>query len=65
LLRAIHSVYQPNKVVLGNQGAVEEFARALPAKEGTVVYLCTGSACQAPTSDPAKLKTLLNPVEGK
>jgi len=59
LLRAIHSVYQPNKVVLGNQGAVEEFARTLPAKNGAVVYLCTGNACQAPTSDPVEVKKLL------
>ena len=29
LLRAAHSVYQPNKIVLGNAGAVEEFARSL------------------------------------
>jgi uncharacterized protein len=61
LLRAIHSVYQPNKVVLGNQGAVEEFARTLPAKNGAVVYLCSGNACQAPTSDAAELKHLLQP----
>jgi hypothetical protein len=59
LLRAIHSVYQPNKVVLGNQGAVEEFARTLPAKNGAVVYLCSGNACQAPTSDAAEVKHLL------
>jgi uncharacterized protein YyaL (SSP411 family) len=59
LLRAIHSVYQPNKVVLGNQGAVEEFARTLPAKNGPVIYLCTGNACQAPTSDPAEVRKLL------
>ena len=59
LLRAIHSIYQPNKVVLGNQGAVEEFARTLPAKNGAVVYLCTGNACQAPTSDAAEVKNLL------
>ena len=48
----MHSVYQPNKVVLGNTGAVEPFARTLPAKDGPVVYLCTGKACQPPTSDP-------------
>jgi uncharacterized protein YyaL (SSP411 family) len=59
LLRAIHSVYQPNKVVLGNHGAVEEFARTLPAKDGAVVYLCTGNACKAPTSDPAEVRALL------
>jgi uncharacterized protein YyaL (SSP411 family) len=59
LLRAAHSVYQPDKVVLGNTGAVEEFARTLPAKDGAVAYVCTGTACQPPTGDPAKLKGLL------
>jgi uncharacterized protein YyaL (SSP411 family) len=59
LIHAAHSVYQPNKVVLGNTGAVEKFARALPAKRGPVVYLCTGKACQAPTHDPAKIRDLL------
>jgi uncharacterized protein len=59
LLRAIHSVYQPNKVVLGNQGPVEQFARTLPAKNGPVVYLCTGNACQAPTSDPTEVRNLM------
>ncbi|HEY2084070.1 MAG TPA: thioredoxin domain-containing protein [Verrucomicrobiae bacterium] len=59
LLAAIHSVYQPNKVVLGNRGAVEEFARTLPAKDGAVVYLCTGNACQPPTSDSSEVKKLV------
>ena len=59
LLRAIHSVYQPNKVVLGNVGAVEEFARTLPAKDGAVVYLCTGTSCKPPTNEPNKIKELL------
>jgi len=59
LIHAAHSVYQPNKVVLGNAGSVEEFARTLPAKNGPVVYLCTGKACQAPTSDAVKVKELL------
>jgi uncharacterized protein YyaL (SSP411 family) len=40
---------------------VEEFARTLPAKDGAVVYLCTGNACQPPTSNPAKLKEMLKP----
>jgi uncharacterized protein YyaL (SSP411 family) len=56
LLRAIHSVYQPNKVVLGNTGPVEPFAKTLPAKGGAVVYLCTGTACQPPSSDPAQIR---------
>ncbi len=59
LLHAVHSVYQPNKVVLGNMGAVESFARTLPAKNGPVVYLCTGNSCQAPTSDTAKVREML------
>ena len=60
LLRAIHSVYQPNKVVLGRTGPVEPFARTLPTQGGPVVYLCTGTACQPPTRDPAKIRELLS-----
>ena len=56
LLHAAHSVYQPNKVVLGNRGAVEEFAKSLPAKDGAVAYLCTGKACQPPTANPDVLR---------
>ncbi|MGA2180296.1 MAG: thioredoxin domain-containing protein [Verrucomicrobiota bacterium] len=59
LLRAVHLVYQPNKVVLGNAGAVEEFARTLPARNGPVVYLCTGNSCQPPTQDAAKVRKML------
>jgi hypothetical protein len=59
LLHAAHSVYQPNKVVLGSAGAVEEFARTLPAKNGPGVYLCTGNSCQPPTQDAAKVRELL------
>jgi len=59
LLHAAHSVYQPNKVVLGNGGSVEEFARTLPTKDGPVVYLCTGKACQSPMSDAGKVKESL------
>ncbi|MBI4324845.1 MAG: thioredoxin domain-containing protein [Chloroflexi bacterium] len=60
LLRAAHSVYQPNKVVLGNTGPVEAFAKTLPPYiGGPVVYLCTGTACQPPTRYPGKVKKLL------
>ncbi|MGD0744314.1 MAG: thioredoxin domain-containing protein [Verrucomicrobiota bacterium] len=59
LLHAAHSVYQPNKIVLGNAGAVEEFARSLPAKDGPVVYLCAGKGCQPPTNEAAKVRELL------
>jgi uncharacterized protein len=59
ILHGLHAIYQPNKVILGNSGPVEEFARALPTKAHAVVYLCTGHACQAPTSDLAVLTDLL------
>jgi hypothetical protein len=59
LLRAVHSVYQPDKVVLGNEGAVEPFAKTLPAKDAPVVFLCSGAACQPPSSDAAKLREML------
>jgi uncharacterized protein YyaL (SSP411 family) len=59
LLRAIHSVYQPNKVVLANTGPVEPFAKTLTASGGSVVYLCTGAACQPPTRDLARIAELL------
>ncbi|HEY1172252.1 MAG TPA: thioredoxin domain-containing protein [Verrucomicrobiae bacterium] len=59
LLKAAHSVYQPHKVVLGNVGPVEEFAKTLPAKDGAVVYLCTGMTCQPPTKDAGKVREML------
>ena len=59
LLRAAHSVYQPDKIVLGNTGAVEELARNLPSKEGAVVYLCTGNSCRPPTSEAAEARKML------
>jgi hypothetical protein len=60
LLRAGHAVYQPNRVVLSTTGPVEPFAKTLPAKDGrATVYLCTGTACQPPTHDPAKVKEML------
>jgi uncharacterized protein YyaL (SSP411 family) len=59
LLHAVHSVYQPNKVVLGNAGAVESFAKTLTAKNGPVVFLCTGTSCQPPTDQADKVQALL------
>jgi uncharacterized protein YyaL (SSP411 family) len=59
LLNAAHSVYQPDKIILGNTGAVEEFARSLPMKNEALVYLCAGDSCQPPTSDAAKVKEML------
>jgi len=59
LLHAVHSVYQPNKVVLGNVGPVDEFSRTLPTPEGPAAYLCSGKSCQPPTQDPVRIQALL------
>ena len=60
LLRAAHAVFQPNKVVLGNMGPVEPFAKTLPMEKGEpTAYLCTGTACQPPTREAEKVKQLL------
>jgi len=59
LLRAVHSVFQPNKVVLGTAGAVDPFTRTLPAENGPVAYVCTGTSCQAPTRDAKALTRML------
>ncbi|MGO8764574.1 MAG: thioredoxin domain-containing protein [Limisphaerales bacterium] len=59
LIHAAHAVFQPNKVVLANTGPVEEFARTLPAKGEAMVYICTGTSCQAPTSDAATVRKSL------
>jgi uncharacterized protein YyaL (SSP411 family) len=59
LLRAAHSVYQPNKIVLGNTGAVEPFAKTLTAKDEPTAFICAGNSCQPPTSEPSQLKDLL------
>jgi uncharacterized protein len=59
LLHTAHLVYQPNKIILGNSGAVEEFARTLPARDSAVAYLCTGNTCQPPTNRPEELRLLL------
>jgi uncharacterized protein YyaL (SSP411 family) len=59
LLRAAHSVYQPNKIVLGNSGAVEEFTKSLSAKGEATVYICHGNSCQPPADDTAIIKKML------
>ena len=59
LLRAAHSVYQPDKIVLGNTGAVEPFARTLPTSKAATAYVCTGQTCQPPVTEAAKLCQLL------
>jgi uncharacterized protein len=59
LLRAVHSVYQPNKVVLGNTGPVEPFAKTLPTAGGAMVYICTGTACQPPANNVEQITALM------
>ncbi|HUA65588.1 MAG TPA: thioredoxin domain-containing protein [Alphaproteobacteria bacterium] len=59
LLHAAHSIYQPNKIVLGNAGAVDDFSKTLPIKGGATVYLCRGTTCQAPTDDSVRVRKLL------
>ena len=59
LLHAAHSVYQPNKIVSGNTGAVEPFAKTLTAKGEATAYVCTGQACLPPATGPAELRQAL------
>src|SRR5205814_1144631 len=59
LLRVIHSVYQPNKVVAGTSGPVEPFAKTLPTKDSPMAFICTGTACQPPTNDAQKIREYL------
>jgi hypothetical protein len=59
LLATAHSVYQPNKVVLGTEGPVEEFAQTLLHSQTAEAFLCTGTACRQPTSDAANLRASL------
>ena len=59
LLVAVHSVYQPDKVVLGNTGPVEPFAKTLPVDGPAKAFICTGTACRAPTRDAEKIRAYL------
>ena len=59
LLHAAHSVYQPNKIILGNTGTVEEFSRTLPAKGEATAYVCFGNECKPPTDSVEQVKKLL------
>jgi uncharacterized protein YyaL (SSP411 family) len=60
LLCAAHSVYQLNKIILGNSGAVEPFAKTLSAKSEAEVFVCVGNSCQLPTNDAVKVRELLS-----
>jgi len=56
LIRAAHSVFQPHRVILGTLGPVEPFAKTLAARDSLpTAYVCTGTACQPPTHEPAQV----------
>jgi uncharacterized protein len=55
LLHAAHSVYQPDKIVLGNTGAVDPFTRTLLARGEATAFVCAGNSCRPPTEDSAQL----------
>jgi uncharacterized protein len=60
LVKAAHSVFQPNKVVLGNAGPVEALAKTLPVNEEYArAFCCTGTACQPPTRDRESVRQFL------
>jgi hypothetical protein len=60
LLKSIHQIYHPGKVVLGTAGKVESFAKELPALEKKpTAYVCTGTECKPPTNDPKAISGLL------
>lgn len=64
LLKAAHGVFEPNRVILGNLGPVESFARTLPVNEEfTRAFCCTGNACQPPTRDRAVVRAFLEQRE--
>ena len=66
LLRVVHSVYQPHKVVLGTTGPIEEFAKSLADgdKADVQAFLCKGQHCELPTDDASKLQAMLLKKEG-
>ncbi len=68
LLREVRAVFAPNQIILladgaGGQewlGAKLEFLRtAIPVDGKAAAYVCENFTCQAPITDPAKLRELL------
>ena len=63
LVQGVHQVYQPNKVVLGNNGPVEDFAKNQKADDkSALAYVCSGNACKLPTAD---VKTVQGYIKAK
>ncbi len=60
LIRAAHRAYQPNKVVLGVEGAKDPFVLGLSSGDGVAgAHLCTAEACQAPTREAKSVTDFL------
>ena len=60
LLSHAHAVFEPHRVILGNHGPVDPFARTLPGdEERSLAYLCTGNACQPPTREGSEVREFL------
>jgi uncharacterized protein YyaL (SSP411 family) len=60
LLSHAHAVFEPHRVILGNHGPVDPFARTLPGdEERSLAYLCTGNACQPPTREGSGVREFL------
>ena len=60
LVHQANGVYQPFKVILGNQGPVDAFALETAKTNGSAAFICTGNTCQAPTSDPQVIRKFLS-----
>ncbi|MCB1095633.1 MAG: thioredoxin domain-containing protein [Verrucomicrobiae bacterium] len=57
LVRAAQSTYRPDKVILGNAGPVEAFAKTLKSMDDKpTAYVCSGTACKPPTQDGATVR---------
>jgi uncharacterized protein YyaL (SSP411 family) len=65
LREAAHSVFLPNKVVLGTEGPVEEFARGLGKTTESRLFLCTGTECKEPVGDAAEAVEILKGNAGQ
>jgi uncharacterized protein YyaL (SSP411 family) len=60
LLSHAHAVFEPHRIILGNHGPVDPFARTLPGdEERSLVYLCTGNACQPSTREGSAVRQFL------
>ena len=56
LLHAIHSVYQPARIVHGTTGPVQFPATGSPTTATPAVQICTNGTCLPPTNNPALIR---------